>query len=437
MSSRQALPRSVEVTIERLSHEGRGVAHVDGKTLFVADALPGERVEVRITRRHRRFDEGVTEHVLAADPTRVDPRCPHAAACGGCSLQHLAPAAQVAHKESVLLELLRHQANARPVRVLPAITGPVWGYRRRARLSVREVHKKGRVLIGFREKSSHYVAEITRCDVLTPDVGHRLEALHALVESLDIRAQIPQIEIAADDHHTLVLIRHLVPVEAPDRARLRAFEEDTGLRVHLQSGAAQDSTPLGEPVALSYAVDDLRFAFRPGDFVQVNAAINQQLVAHAVALLAPEPHERVLDLFCGLGNFTLPVARRAGHVLGLEGEAGLVARARANAAANGCANALFDTADLASPEGAARAARECWDRVLLDPPRSGAEQVLKALDLAATRRVVYVSCNPVTLARDTAILVRDRGFTLGAAGVIDMFPHTAHVESIAVFDRRR
>jgi 23S rRNA (uracil1939-C5)-methyltransferase len=436
-SKNREQPRQYAVTIERLSHEGRGVAHFEGKTVFVADALPGEQIVASVVRRHRRFDEAVAVSVLRADPARVTPRCPHAAQCGGCALQHLEGPAQIAHKQAVLLEFLQHQAHVQPAQVLPPITGPLWGYRRRARLSVRLVPKKGGVLIGFREKATHYVTEINQCDVLVPGVGTRLPALRAMLDDLSIKAQIPQIEVAADDTHTLLLIRHLAAPSAADLARLRAFEAATGLHLYLQAGAAADSVPVGRPVTLEYRLGDLAYAFRPGDFVQVNAAINQQLVAQALALLAPEPHERVLDLFCGLGNFTLPLARRAGQVLGLEGDTGLVARARDNARANALNNVEFEMADLFSEAGVRRAAAQPSDRILLDPPRSGAEQVLRALDLTTTRRIVYVSCNPVTLARDTAILTHDRKFTLSAAGVIDMFPHTAHVESIAVFDRAR
>ena len=437
MSAKRDLPREYEVDIERLSHEGRGVARFVGKAVFVADALPGERVVARVTRRHRRYDEAVTLTILRADPARVTPRCPHAAQCGGCALQHLDPRAQLQHKQRVLLEHLRHQAQVVPAVVLPPTTGPLWGYRRRARLSVRVVPKKGGVLIGFREKSSHYVTDISHCAVLVPSVGERLPALRAMVDSLSIKEHIPQIEVAADDTVTLLLIRHLAPFSSEDLACLRAFETDTGLHLYLQADNVANSVPVGAPVSLRYRVGDLRFAFEPGDFVQVNAEINYQLVAQALELLDPAADDRVLDLFCGLGNFTLPIAQRVAQVVGFEGATGLVARARANAHANHLCNVDFQQADLFSAAGVTRVAAQSFDKILLDPPRSGAELVLRALDLAATRRIVYVSCNPVTLARDAAILTRDRGWYLRAAGVIDMFPHTAHVESIAVFERTR
>jgi 23S rRNA (uracil1939-C5)-methyltransferase len=437
MSAKRDLPREYTVDIERLSHEGRGVGRYAGKTVFVADALPGEQVQAKVTRRHRRYDEAIALTVLRADSTRVLPRCPHAALCGGCALQHLEPSAQLQHKQHVLLELLRHQARVEPNTVLPPTTGPLWGYRRRARLSVRVVEKKGGVLIGFREKSSHFVTDISECAVLVPSVGERLPALRSLVERLSIKEHIPQIEVAADDTTTLLLIRHLAPFTAEDLAHLRAFEADTGLHLYLQDGNVAHSVPVSAPVSLQYKLNDLRFAFQPGDFVQVNAAINYQLVAQALELLSPTADERVLDLFCGLGNFTLPIAQRAAAVVGYEGEAGLVARAQANAQMNQLHNVDFQQADLFSEAGVERVAAQSFDKVLLDPPRSGAEAVLRGLNLTATRRIVYVSCNPVTLARDTAILTRERGWQLAAAGVIDMFPHTSHVESIAVFERPR
>lgn len=438
MRRKDNFPREYALTIERLSHEGRGVGHVEGKTVFVADALPGEKILARVTRRHRRFDEAATVTLENPSATRVTPQCAHATLCGGCSLQHLAPDAQLAHKQAVLLELLKHQGNTRPAEVLPPITGPLWGYRRRARLSVRMVHKKGRVLVGFREKSTHYVTEVTHCAVLHPSVGERLPALRDLIDQLSIRELIPQIEVAVDDANTVLAIRHMAPPTEADLELLRTFERDTGLRLYLQPGDPASCTPVSTPVDLHYQLAGLRYRFRPGDFVQVNAAINARLVEAAVQALAPTAEEHVLDLFCGLGNFTLPLAATgAAAVLGLEGEQTLVERARDNARDNALANVTFERADLFTPEGVARLAGLSFEKVLLDPPRSGAEQVLAALDLRATRRLVYVSCNPVTLARDTAILVRDRGFRLQAAGIVDMFPHTAHVESIALFEPRR
>ncbi len=434
----------VEARIERLSHEGRGVARVDGKTagkiagktVFVEGALPGELVRLRYTRRHGQYDEGVVLDVLQASPERVAPACAHAERCGGCSLQHLASEAQIAHKQAVLLELLEHQAGVAPARVLPPLTGAAWGYRRRARLSVRYVHKREALLIGFREKHSHYVTEITRCETLVPEVGARLSELCALIGGLSCAADVPQIEVAAGDDEVALLVRHLRPLTPADRERLRDFAVANGLRVYAQPGGIDSLERLdGPPAPLAYEVDGLRLEFSPGDFVQVNAAMNRAVVPLAIELLEVGREDRVLDLFCGLGNFTLPLARRAAAVVGVEGEAGLVARAVANAARLGLAGARFVAANLFEPGGIAAIPREPYTRVLLDPPRSGAAELLEAFNFGGVSRLCYVSCNPVTLARDAATLVRRHGYRLDAAGVLDMFPHTTHVESIASFVR--
>ena len=358
---RQEEPREYEVVIERLSHEGRGVGHLNGKTVFVDGALPGEHVLARVVRRHRRFDEAITLTVEAAPAaSRVAPRCVHAARCGGCSLQHLDPSAQLAHKQAVLLELLRHQAHIEPTELLAAVAGPAWAYRRRARISVRLLPKKDGVVIGFREKASHFVTDIDHCAVLVPSVGERIPALRTLIDGLSIKGDIPQLEIAADDTQTLVLIRHLVAPTEADLERMRIFEAETGLHLYLQAGSPADSQPVSAPVDLQYRLDGLAYHFLPGDFVQVNGAINPLLVARALGLLAPEADEDVLDLFCGLGNFTLPIARRAASVVGLEGELGLVQRAQANAGINKLANVRFEAADLFTEAGVARAATKSF-----------------------------------------------------------------------------
>ena len=426
----------VEADIERLSHEGRGVARVAGKTVFVEGALPGERVRLRYTRRHGQYDEGVMLELLRASPARIAPKCAHVERCGGCSLQHLSSAAQIAHKQAVLLELLEHQAEVRPARVLPPLTAGAWGYRRRARLSVRYVRKREELLIGFREKHSHYVADLRRCETLVPAIGTRLTELRELIGGLSCAAEIPQIEIAAGDDEVALLVRHLRPLSEADRERLRAYAAASGLRVYAQPGAIDSLERLdGPPAPLAYEIDGLRLEFLPGDFVQVNAAMNRAVVPLAIELLDLDPADRVLDLFCGLGNFTLPLARRAAAVVGVEVETGLVARAAANAARLGLHRARFVAANLFEPAGIAAIPREPFTRVLLDPPRSGAAELLEAFDFRGVARVCYVSCNPVTLARDAAVLVRRHGYRLDAAGVLDMFPHTTHVESIASFVR--
>jgi 23S rRNA (uracil1939-C5)-methyltransferase len=438
-NNRRAVVSSAPVTteVERLSHEGRGVARVDGKIVFIEGALPGEQVVFRYTRRHGQFDEGSVLEVLHASADRIVPRCAHAERCGGCSLQHQASGAQIAHKQAVLLELLDHQAGVTPAQVLPPVPGPQWGYRRRARLSVRYVHKRQEVLIGFREKGSHFVADIAHCETLTAAVGTRLQELRALVASLSCAQDIPQIEVAAGDTDIALLLRHLVPLTEDDVTRLREFAQSTGLRVYSQAGGTETLRRLDGPEApLRYRVAGLELEYLPGDFVQVNAAINDTIVPLAIDLLGVDANDHVLDLFCGLGNFTLPLALRAARVIGIEGDAGLVARAAGNAHRLGFGNVDFTAANLFTPEGIAAIPTGPWSKILLDPPRTGAAEVLAAHDLRGVERVCYVSCNPVTLARDAATLVRQHGYRLDAAGVLDMFPHTTHVESIALFVRR-
>ncbi len=428
-----------ELDIIDLSHDGRGVGRVDGKAVFVDGALAGERVRARMKKRKRSFDEAELLEVLSPSADRVVPRCPHFGRCGGCALQHLSPQAQIAAKQRVLLENLERIGGVVPLRVLAPLTDAVWGYRRKARLGVKYVRNKQRVLVGFREAADpRYIADIDRCEVLVPAVGERLADLARLIEGLDARERIAQIEVAAGDETTALVFRNLDPLSERDRAALIAFAQSTGLAILLQPGGNDSVTPLWpERVDLSFAIPaaDARLDFRPLDFVQVNAGLNLRMIDHALALLDPQPDERVLDLFCGLGNFTLPLARHAAEVVGVEGEAGLVQRARDNAARNGIGNARFFAADLAKPLAGQPWLAETFDRVLIDPPRTGADALLAQLPTRDVKRLVYVSCHPGSLARDAALLVREHGFTLSAAGAMDMFPHTAHVESIAVFDR--
>ena len=338
-----AAPERV-LTIESLAHDGRGVARADGKAVFVAGALPGERVTARPVKRHRRFDEAVVVDVLEAAPGRVAPRCPHFGICGGCALQHLDEAHQLELKRAQVEEQLVRIGRVTPERWLPPLGGAAWAYRRRARLGVKWVPKKGRVLVGFRERATPYIAEISSCAVLAPPVGDLVAPLAALVERLSIRDRLPQIEVAVAESATALVLRVLDPPSPADLAELRAFAALHGVEFHLQPGGYDTVAPLdppGTPLEYSLPDFDLRLTFEPTDFVQVNAGINRQAVAQAVRLLDPQPDDLVLDLFCGLGNFTLPLARRAAQVVGVEGEAGLVARARANAARNGFSNAAF------------------------------------------------------------------------------------------------
>ncbi|HEX7349077.1 MAG TPA: 23S rRNA (uracil(1939)-C(5))-methyltransferase RlmD [Rhodanobacteraceae bacterium] len=429
---------SFEADVEALSHDGRGVARIDGKTVFVADALPGERVRARLVRRHRDFDEAEVEAVLTASPDRVEPRCPHFGVCGGCVLQHLAPAAQIAAKQNVLAQNFQRIGHVEPQRWLAPLTADVWGYRRRARLSVKAVAKKGKVLVGFRERDPRFVADLAHCDVLDPALGDHIDALGALLNSMQGAASIPQIEFSSGDAARVLVFRHLQPLPPDDLAKLAAFGTQYGFAILLQPGGTDSVHALaGTAPELAYALPayDLKLAFTPLDFVQVNARLNQKMIDHALALLRPGTGDRVLDLFCGLGNFSLPLARRAGTVCGVEGDTGLVARARANAVANGIRNAEFFVGDLAGDVRGSSWARADWDLMLLDPPRSGAEALLRQLPGKSVKRVVYVSCHPASLARDAGTLVNVHGFRLEAAGVMDMFPHTAHVESIALFER--
>jgi 23S rRNA (uracil1939-C5)-methyltransferase len=429
-----------EAVIESSSHDGRGVARIDGKATFVHGALPGERVRLRVVRHHRNFDEAEAEAVLEPSADRVEPACPRFGVCGGCSLQHVAPVAQIESKQQALLDALRHIGHLEPERVFAPIVGSSpWGYRRKARLGVKYVGKKGKVLVGFRERSSSFVTDTERCPVLHPRVGEALAALAALIGSLDIRERVPQVEVAMGDERCILVFRVLAPPSAGDAERLRSFGAAHGFVVYLQEGGLDSIRPLDPPGAqLTYALPefDVELEFRPGDFTQVNFEVNRSMVARAVELLRPQPQERVLDLFCGLGNFTLPLARRAAEVVGVEGEAGLVARARANALRNGIGNARFYTANLYAALDAEPWLRERFEAALLDPPRTGAVEVLPLLPRLGVERLVYVSCYPGTLARDAAELVQRHGYRLVGAGAMDMFPHTAHVESIAVFQRR-
>ena len=427
-----------EADVVDLSHEGMGVARVDGKAVFVADALPGERVVMRRVARHRNFDQAVLESVLVASPDRVAAACPHFGTCGGCALQHLDPAAQLRFKQAQLLENLARLGGVEPAGLLPPLEGPVWGYRRRARLGIKLVPRKGRVLVGFRERSAPYVADLHECRVLAPPAGSLIDPLAQLVAGLAIVARVPQAEVAIADDACALVLRVLEPPSDADLATLRAFESTHGVRIYLQPGGVDTVEPLtqGRP-PLEYALPgfDVRIRFEPTDFIQVNGALNARMVSRAVELLGAGRDDRVLDLFCGLGNFSLPLARGAGHVVGIEGEAGLVARARLNASLNGIANAEFHAANLAADTAAAPWARTAYSHVLLDPPRAGAWEVLPVVARSGAGRVVYISCHPGSLARDAGALVREHGYRLVSAGVMDMFPHTTHVEAMAVFER--
>ncbi len=423
------------LTIDNLSHEGRGVGRHNGKTVFVRGALPGEHVVAQTLKRRGSFDEAVALEILTASPQRIVPRCAHAEVCGGCSLQHLSTEDQIAHKESVLFELLRHQAGVEPLSRLPVLRGPTWGYRRKARLGVKYVEKKGGALVGFREKAAPYVADIETCGVLLPEVGEHLLALRDLINGLSNPNRIPQIEVAAGDDDVALVVRHLELLNEADLERLAEFQRDSGLGIFLQPGAEDSVHALNDATpALSYRIGDISIAFAPTDFTQVNGAMNLNMIATVIDAMQPGTDDRVLDLYAGLGNFSLPLAQHAQHVHGIEGRDDLVTRARDNAAANGITNASFAVANLADPAAVDRIDLGTTTMMLLDPPRTGADVIVERLKLDTLKRIVYVSCNPVTLARDTKAIVEQHGFTLAAAGIMDMFPHTSHVESIAIFN---
>lgn len=442
-------PTPFQLDILDLSHDGRGVGRRPvgdphaGKTVFVAGALPGETVLVQQTARSRSFDQARTVQVLHAAADRVPPRCRHFGTCGGCALQHLALPQQIIAKQRILLESLERIGNVRPQSVLEPLSDIGWGYRRKGRFSVRRVEKKGKTLVGFREQDPRFVADMSECHTVIAAVGERIAALSALVDGMQGRGDIAQIEfIAGDasaDHDGVALVfRHLRPLSEADRRTLRQFARQHRFALFLQPGGTDSVHPLypADP-RLSFRLPpwNLELKFRPLDFIQVNAGLNSRMIARALELLDVRAGERVLDLFCGLGNFTLPLARQtSGEVIGVEGEAGLVARARENAADNGLAHVRFEVADLAGDLAEQPWLRRRFDKLLLDPPRSGADGVLRQLPLAGLKRIVYVSCHPGSLARDAGHLVNAHGWVLRAAGVMDMFPHTAHVESIALFE---
>jgi len=429
----------VTAAIQSLTHDGRGVAHVDGKAVFIAGALPGEQVEFVYTDRRRDYAEGRLVGLLVPAPERVEARCAHYGTCGGCSLQHVAPGAQVAIKEQLLLEQLRRIGGLPPPELWPPLGGEPWGYRCRARLAVVSAGRGEGLVLGFREKGRATVAAIDTCPVLHPAVGRRLSELRRVLERLSIRAKIPGIEVAVGDEVAVVAVRVLATPTPEDRDILREFARATGLALSLQHAAGAPPVALdgGPEISPSYALPafDLRMRFRPGTFVQANPAINRRLVDRVVETLEASPRDQVLDLYCGLGNFTLPMARLAGRVVGVEGDPALLEQAEANARDNGIRNVEFHAADLSADIGDRHWALRRYDQVVLDPPRAGACALLGRFAQWQPRRILYVSCDPATLARDAGVLVRGQGYRLARVGVVDMFPHTGHVESLALFVR--
>ncbi len=439
------------LSVESLDLEGQGVAHnAEGKVVFIEGALPGEQVQVSVYRRKNQWEQATITAMRRESSQRVTPRCRHFGTCGGCKMQHLQAGAQLATKQRALEDGLWHLAKVKPEQVLRPIEGPAWGYRYRARLSVRFVAKKGKVLVGFHERKSSYVADMVSCEVLPPRLSALLPRLAELVGSMDQLDRMPQIEVAVGDAVVALVLRHLEPLTTGDLQRLREFAAQHSVQWWLQPHNPASVHPLdAHDSELSYSLPEfgIKMRFRPTDFTQVNHQINRTLVARAIRLLEPQSGERVIDWFCGLGNFTLPIATLAREVLGIEGSEALVERSRENATFNGlAAKARFVASNLFEIDARGLAALGCAEKWLIDPPREGAFALAKALaDVAADPtaapgysppgRIVYVSCNPATLARDAGLLVHQAGYTLTAAGAVNMFPHTAHVESIAVFER--
>ena len=437
---RKKIPQGLfKADIESLSHEGRGIAHIEGKIVFIDAALPGEQVEFSYVGSRSKFDEGITENVIKASAERVEPKCQYFGYCGGCSLQHMLPEAQLEHKQTVLMEQFEHLGNVKPKSVLPPLTGPVWGYRHKARLAVKYVLKKEKVLVGFREKRNPYVAEISHCEVLHPAVGKKLAELQELIEDLSIRNLIPQIEVAVSDNGTALVIRHLSEFTADDVEKLKAFEREHGFKLYLQPEGYDSIHRIAgmdnDDLFYELPEHDIKIYFQPTDFTQINVEINQQMINRAIQYLEPQPDDKILDLFCGVGNFTLPLAKRAKSVTGVEGAVDLIQRAEQNATLNQINNVDFVIADLAAENMAYGFMNQSYDKLLLDPARTGAREIISALNMKTIKRIVYISCNPATLARDAGILVNEKGFKLKQAGIMDMFPHTTHVESIAVFEK--
>jgi 23S rRNA (uracil1939-C5)-methyltransferase len=430
---------AAEALIESIDHEGIGVAHVDGKVTFIDGGVTGERVAFTRRRSRGNFDLGTVTQVLRESAQRVAPRCRYYGICGGCAMQHVEASAQVAAKQRVLEDNLARLGKVKPDRILPPVMGPAWGYRNRARLSVHYVAKKGGVLVGFHERRSSFVADVMSCEVLPPKISALIPELRALFTSMQLRDRLPQLELAVGDRVTVFVLRNLEPIGEEDAAKLRAFADRHGIQWWLQPKGPETAHPFHplDAPALDYSLPEfaLRLQFGPTEFTQVNAGVNRVLVQRAFGLLAPRGGERVGDLFCGLGNFTLPLATSGAEVIGMEGSPALIARAQANAKANGLEDrATFVAYDLYADAAGALARLGRVDALLIDPPRDGAVEICKALADPMPSRIVYVSCSPATLARDAGVLVNVQGYRLSAAGVVNMFPHTGHVESIALFE---
>ncbi|MFT5656942.1 MAG: 23S rRNA (uracil1939-C5)-methyltransferase [Gammaproteobacteria bacterium] len=434
---RNRLPEPTTVLIEAMSHEGRGIAHINGKTVFVFGALIGEEVKIQIRKSNRKYDEAITLEVIKASESRIEPKCAAFEICGGCSLQHMSSDDQVEFKQQSLFETMQH-AGVKVGSVIPALRSQPWGYRKKARLGVKFVRKKERLLVGFRERSTPFLADMAQCEVLIPEVGKHLDELCALIDGLDAKETIPQIEVAAGGDHIVLVFRHLEALSAGDREALTLFAQNTGFWLQLQSAGPDSIVNLyPEHQILSFAplaTENIRIDFSAADFIQVNTEINQKMVAQALQFLDLKPTDKVLDLFCGLGNFTLPMARLCAQVTGVEGDPAMVGRARESALSNKIDNTEYYAADLTKPDLAVDWMRKKFDKIVIDPPRSGAMEIAEIIHRFKANTVVYISCQPSSLVRDSKIIC-DHGYKLDHLGIMDMFPQTAHVESMAVFSR--
>jgi len=429
----------VKVTIESLTHDGRGTAHVDGKVIFIDEALPGEEVEFIYTDSRKDYAEGRVETLFTRAPERTDPGCEYFGRCGGCSFQHVKDAEQIKIKQGLLNEQFQRIGKVSIPEVWEPITGPYWGYRRKARMGVKYVAKKGRVLVGFRERRNQFLAEIESCKVMHPLIGENLMTLSEMIGQLSIKDKIPQIEVAIGDNDCVLAFRTLEPASAEDQEIMRRFGHKHNISMCLQTKGPDTIKPLeGEPEVIpTYSLPDqgITFKFKPAMFTQVNYEINKKMINRVLQEMDFNQDDVVLDLFCGLGNFTLPIASKAGKVVGVEGDQPLVNHAKENAQLNNISNVEFYAADLSKDVTDQVWAKQTFNKIMLDPSRAGASDVLTNFKKWNPELIMYVSCNPSTLARDTGILVNELGYTLVKAGVMDMFPQTGHVESIALFKK--
>lgn len=427
----------VTTSVDKLSHEGRGIAYINGKITFIAGALPGEEVSFRYQQKRARMDEGNCVDVIKASPLRVQALCKHFGECGGCSLQHLSHQEQVRHKQHVLQEMLERVGKISLPESIPPLTGPQWAYRRKARFGVRYERKARRLEMGFRQSANNKLTDIECCDVLHSSIGQKLQTLKVVIEQLSIRDDIPQIEIAVADNKTALVIRHMRDFNDDDIHRLKAYEQQSQFKLFLQAAGPDSIIELSsdwhDDLVYELPEYNITLSFAPTDFTQINFDINRQMIHQAIALLELNDDDHVLDLFCGLGNFTLPMARHCAKVIGIEVNDALIERAKSNAKRNNIMNVEWRVKDLSEVSKKDPVITSNINKILLDPSRTGADVILREMKLDKVERIVYVSCNPATLARDTEILVHEKGFQCVKAGILDMFPHTSHVESMALF----